>query len=73
MLFEKDGSLTIIKYEKNVKLLQTNIIGFKIRVYGYAKLNINLHQDPNIKYKKTPKLIFKTGAILGLEPNSLPY
>ena len=46
LLLEEDGSLSLIKFDKDIKLVSTNVLGFKVLAYGYTKLNLNLHQDP---------------------------
>ena len=35
MLLEADGSLKIIGYDKQVSILNTNVMGFRIAAYGY--------------------------------------
>ena len=35
LLLEEDGSLKIIGYDKKVKLVKTNVIGFSIAAFGY--------------------------------------
>lgn len=35
LLLEADGSLKIIGYDKQVSILNTNLVGFQIGAYGY--------------------------------------
>ena len=46
LLLEEDGSLSLMKYGKEVKILSTNVLGFKIKLYGFTRLRLNLYQDP---------------------------
>lgn len=64
LLLEEDGSLSLIKYDKEVTILKTNIIGFKIGVFGYFKLNLKLFQSPDNPNKKNPKFSADVGSIV---------
>ena len=46
LLLEEDGFISIMKYNKEVKILSTNVLGFKIKLYGFTRLKLNLYQDP---------------------------
>ena len=52
LLLEEDGSLSLIKYDKNIEILGTNVIGFKIGAFGYVKLNLRLYENKENPYKK---------------------
>ena len=49
-----------------MKILSTNVLGFKIKLYGYVKMRINLYQDPENEYKKNPIFFTDIGAIMKL-------
>lgn len=66
LLLEEDGSLSLIKYEKDIKILSTNVLGFKIKAFGYMKVNLNLYQDPENELKKNPIFTTDIGTILKL-------
>ena len=53
-------------YDKDIKILGTNVIGFKIGAFGYVMLNLKLNQDEDNPYKKEPHFTFDVGAILAL-------
>lgn len=42
LLLESDGSLTIIKFGKEIKILSTNFLGCQIRVSGVAKFHLSI-------------------------------
>ena len=44
LLLNADGSLTLLEYNKDVTLVSTNVIGFKIKAVGYTELNIKMHE-----------------------------
>ena len=66
LLLEEDGSLSLVKFDRDIKLVSTNVLGFKILGYGYAKLNLNLYQDPENELKKNPIFKVEIGAVLKL-------
>ena len=47
LLLEEDGSLSLVKWNRDIKIVSTNILGFKVMAFAYVKLNLNLHQDPD--------------------------
>lgn len=66
LLLEKDGSLTILVYDKQINILSTNVVGFMIGAYGYLELRLSLYQDPKNTLKKIPKIVAGVGTVLGL-------
>ena len=66
LLLEEDGSLSILKWNKDVKIVSTNILGFKVMAFGYVKINLNIYQDPENELKKNPIFTIEVGTILKL-------
>ena len=66
LLLEEDGSLSILKWNKEVKIVSTSILGFKIKAFGYIKINLKIHQDPENELKKNPIFTIEVGTILKL-------
>ena len=63
---ESDGSMTLVDYGKDIKILSTNLLGCKIMMSGIAKLNILLIQDPQNEYVKNPRLRVYVGTVFVL-------
>lgn len=70
LLLNRDGSLTLLEYGKDVKILETNVIGFQVKAMGYTELSLRLYEDPANTYKKTPKFFSEAGTILVLGTRS---
>ena len=66
LLLEEDGSLSILKWNKDIKIVSTNILGFKVMAFGYVKINLNIYQDPEDELKKNPIFTIEVGTILKL-------
>ena len=63
-MLNADGSLTIVQYDKEVKILSTNILGCKVLAYGYLSITFKLYENQKNKLKKEPKFIIDSGALL---------
>ena len=43
---EDDEQVSLVKYDKNVQILNSTLLSYKIQAYGYIKLNIELDSHP---------------------------
>ena len=59
-----DGSLTLLEYGKDVRILKTNVVGFVIAVVAYTQINVRLYEDASNPYKKRPKITAEVGSVL---------
>ena len=66
LLLNPDGSLTLINFDKRVRILKTNVIGFVIGLYAYTEINLKLFEDQVNPHKKIPRLNSEVGVILVL-------
>lgn len=66
LLLNADGSFTILEFDKQIKILMTNIIGFQIGAYGYMELRLSLYEDQKNPNKKIPKIVADVGTMLCL-------